>query len=468
MILPADSYARNHEYSWPTKYPNLIDVFALWKKNVKSIAQQKTYNAIPTYNRQQREAKIPSSVSPLNRPNSPAKYRSWLPGAGYYMLRSDKGTRDDVQLTFDVGLMGLPNYNQKNNTAAHTQYDLLNFELYGYQRPMIQDPGLVSYGNSRERNWISSTVAHNSFTVDNYSHARMDGYFGVLPPVEDASGVAVTGFHYGYQGLDVDAANPNGTGPALARTVWFDKDNTFLIVDWAYQTTGKVHNFKISFTLPKPPSEPLQAAASKAAPVSLRAPGDPSQGVFTEGPRGNVFILPLKYRARKGVQKVGFTTGSQDAGSGAVTGPVVTAANFSGDPAPADRLFVTQSGSSANFVTLIHTYANKQDKDQVVASAIAGPLTQTASEVVIRLTKNGKNLDIHFRNPFLSGEAQPLSRQPLPTRPVTVPPRAINPHTGGYPSWVESAEGVAPVDLTGGKFLLGPGDDDDLVAALVA
>ena len=62
-----------------------------------------------------------ATVAPANRPNSPAKYRSWLPGAGYYMLRSDKGTRDDVQLTFDVGLMGLPNYNQNNNTAAHTQ-----------------------------------------------------------------------------------------------------------------------------------------------------------------------------------------------------------------------------------------------------------------------------------------------------------------------------------------------------------
>jgi hypothetical protein len=190
----------------------------------------------------------------------------------------------------------------------------------------------------------------------------MDGYFGVLPPAENSKGVAVTGFHYGYQSLDVDAANPNGNGPALARTVWFDKDNTFLIVDWAYQTTSKVHNYKVSFTLPTPPSEPLQAAASRAAPVSLRAPGDPSQGVFTEGAHGNMFILPLKYRVRKNVQKVGFTTAAQDAGTGAVTGPMVTAANFSGDPAPADRLIVTQSGSSANFITLIHAYRTRRTR----------------------------------------------------------------------------------------------------------
>jgi hypothetical protein len=466
MVLPTDSYVRNREYTWPTKYPNLTEVFSLWKKDIKSVAQQKTYNVLPIYNRAGREASVAATVPVENRPNSPAKYRSWLPGAGYYMIRSDKGTRDDVQLTFDAGLMGLPNYSQTGNTAAHTQYDLLNFELYGYQRPLIEDPGLVAYGNSRERNWISSTPAHNSFTVDNYSHARMDGYFGVIGPGENSKGVVVTAFHYGYQKLDVDAAHPNGTGPALARTIWFDKDNTFLVVDWGHQTTTKVHNYKISFTLPKPPTEPLQAAASKAGPVTLRAPGDPSQGVFTEAASGgNVFILPLKYKRRPTAQKVGFTQGAQDVGSGAVSGPFVTAANFSGDAAPADRLTVTQSGAGANFVTLIHTYAGKKDKDQVVASAIAGIISQTASEVIVRVTKNGKDTDILFRNPFNEGKAPHLAAASIPTRSVTVPSRASNPHTGGYPDFVELNEGAAPPDLNGGKFTLGPGDDDSAAAS---
>lgn len=457
LVLPSDTYARNHEYTWPTSYPSLTDVFSLWKKNIKAVAQQKTYGTTAVYNRYQREGAVPTTVPRENRPNSPAKYRSWLPGAGYHTLRSDKGTRDDVQLTFDVGLMGLPNYNQSSNTAAHTQYDLLNFELYGYQRPLIEDPGLVAYGNSRERNWVTTTVAHNSFTVDNYSHARMDGYFGVLGPDENSKGVAVTGFHYGYQKLDVDPAHPNGNGPALARSVWFDRDNTFLIVDWGHQTTTKTHQYKVSFTMPKPPTEPKQAAASKAAPVSLRVAGDPSQGVFTQGTKGNVFILPLGYKRKPAAQKVGYTQGSQDAG-GAVTGPFVTAPNFSGEAAPADRLFVTQTGYGANFVTLIHTYSGKKDKDQVVQSAFAQILSQTASTVTVRVTKNGVIKDIAFTNPFNAGSAPHLTKQSVPTRPTTPPSRVTNPATGGYPDWLEATEGPAPPDLNGGKYTIGPGD----------
>jgi hypothetical protein len=368
------------------------------------------------------------------------------------MLRSDKGTRDDVQLTFDAGLMGLPNYNASSNTQAHTQFDLLNFELFGYQRPLIEDPGLVAYGNSRERNWIVTTVAHNSFTVDNYSHARMDGYFGVLGPDENSKGVSVTGFHYGYQGLD------GGKGPALARTIWFDKDNTFLVVDWGQQTTTNAHNYKIAFTLPVPPTEANQKAVSKAAPVALRVAGDPSQGVFTQGSHGNVFILPLKYTRSPKAQKVGFTTGTQDAG-GTVTGPFVTAADFSGNAAPADRLFVTQTGSSANFVTLLHTYGDNKNKDQVVQSAIAEVVAQSAGGVTVRVTKNGVSKEIAFVNPFTAGLAPQLASAAPPTRPVTVRPRDSNPSTGGYPDWLEKAEGAAPPDLNGGKFFIGPGDD---------
>ena len=469
LVLPSDTYARNHEYTWPTSYPAVGELFSLWKKNVSAAAQQHTYGTKPVYNRYGRGTTVPASVSPENRPNSPGKYSSWLPGGGYYMLRSDKGTRDDVQLTFDVGLMGLANYNASNNTAAHTQYDLLNFELYGYQRPMIEDPGLFTYGNSRERNWVTTTVAHNSFTVDNYSHARMDGYYGVIPPADTPDGgVAVTGFHYGYQKLDVDSDHPNGTGPALARTIWFDKDNTFLIVDWGHQTTTKTHTYKIAFTLPTPPTEPSQAAVSKGAPVTLRDAGDPSQGIFTEAAKGNVFLIPLRYKRNPKAQKVGLVHGTQDAATGDVTGPFVTSATFDGNAAPADRLFVTQTGYGANFVTLVHTYSGKKNKDQVIASAFAEIISQTASTVVVRVTKNGVSKDVSFTNPFNAGLAPSLTTQSVPTEPTTVWPRKTNPITGGYPSLIEAAEGIAPVDLTHGKHIIGPGDSTPSTSASAA
>jgi hypothetical protein len=465
LVLPGDGYARNREYTWPTAYPSLADVFGLWNKGVKQVAEQRTYGAGVTYNRYGRGTSLPAGVSAQNRPNSPAKYRSWLPGAGYYMIRSDRGSRDDLQLTFDVGLMGLPNYNPSSNTQAHTQFDLMNFELYGYQRPMIEDPGLVGYGNSRERNWVVTTPAHNSFTVDNYSHARMDGFFGVIGPDENSKGVSVTGYHYGYQTLDVDSNNPNGTGPALARTIWFDRDNTFLVVDWGHQTTTRSHQYRVAFTLPVPPSEPGQAAASKAAAVELVAAGDPSQGVFTSGPRGNLFVQPLKYKRNPSAQQVVLDAATQDAASGVVTGPFVTAPNFTGESAPADRLVVTQTGAGANFVTMLHAYAARKDRNQVLSSATAQIVSQTASTVVVRVTKGGVATDVSFTNPFNAGLAPHRATAALPTRPTTVPARASNPKTGGYPDAIERAEGAAPADLNEGRFTIGPGDSTTTASA---
>ena len=107
---------------------------------------------------------------------------------------------------------------------------------------------------------------------------------------------------------------------------------------------------------------------------------------------------------------------------------------------------------------MIHAYSGTKNKDQVVQSAFATILSQTASTVTVRVTKNGVSKDIAFTNPFNAGAAPHLTTRPLPTRPVTVPSRAANPKTGGYPDWLEATEGAAPPDLNGGKFVIGPGD----------
>jgi hypothetical protein len=458
LVLKNDPYARNRDYRWPTKYPNLEEIFSLWKKDIRSVAQAKTNGEIPIYPRHGRDVGVPFTVGPDNRPNSPRKYSSWLPGAGYYMFRSDDHTRDDVQLTFDVGMMGLPNYNQNSSTMAHTQYDLLNLELYGYRRPLIEDPGLHTYGNSRERNWVLTTPAHNSFTVDNYSHARMDGYLGVIGPTEDRKGVAVTGFHYGYQKLDIDGDHPNGAGPALARTVWYDKDDTFLVIDWGHQTTERNHKYRISFTLPTPPTLESQQDSSRAAPVLLIDRADAGKGVFTNAENGNVFIQPLQPRSNPSPQKVIFTTGRQSATNGTVDGPLVTSANFSGDASPAARLVVQQTGSSSNFVTMIHTYAEQKTGAELAQSATARIISQSQRSVIVRVTRDGLARDLTFTNPFAIGLAPPLTRHAIPTRPTTVPSRIDNPNTGGYPSLIESNEGPAPRDLNDNRFIIGAGD----------
>ena len=52
-----------------------------------------------------------------------------FPAAGYYITRSGED-RDARQLIFDAGPKG----------GDHGHFDLLNFELYGYQKPLIADP----------------------------------------------------------------------------------------------------------------------------------------------------------------------------------------------------------------------------------------------------------------------------------------------------------------------------------------
>ena len=107
------------------------------------------------------------------------------PGAGSLGGRvMFAGTRDDVQLTFDVGLMGLANYNQSSNVAGHTQFDLLNFELFGWQRPLIEDPGIGAYGNSRERaHQTSPSPSAARWAADSAVRLVVVGSTGAQPPV---------------------------------------------------------------------------------------------------------------------------------------------------------------------------------------------------------------------------------------------------------------------------------------------
>src|SRR2546422_829932 len=138
------------------------------------------------------------------------------------------------QLTFDSGPTG----------GAHGHFDLLNFELFGYGKPLISDPGLYQYGTSVRRNWAVSTPAHNTISIDNASHAALEGvinpglYSSGLSSV--AGGYQITGSHRAYQGL-IGA-------PVVTRSIWYDGDGTMVIVDWGESTTS--HSFTTSFLLP--------------------------------------------------------------------------------------------------------------------------------------------------------------------------------------------------------------------------
>ncbi len=79
---------------------------------------------------------------------APADRLKAFPDGGYYIIRSGWGEAvpfaDERYLVFDCGPLGEGN---------HGHFDLLSFELYGYGRPLIVDPGRYTYDESTAINW---------------------------------------------------------------------------------------------------------------------------------------------------------------------------------------------------------------------------------------------------------------------------------------------------------------------------
>lgn len=102
----------------------------------------------------------------------PAERLKAFPDGGYYFLRSgwglDEPYKDERYLVFDCGPLGEGN---------HGHLDLLSFELYGYGRPLIVDPGRFTYDESGDVNWrvhFRSTAAHNTVCVDGRNQTRYE------------------------------------------------------------------------------------------------------------------------------------------------------------------------------------------------------------------------------------------------------------------------------------------------------
>src|SRR5207237_1256674 len=180
-----------------------------------------------------------------------------LPDDGYYIMRSgaDSNAR---QITFDAGPTG----------GVHGHYDLLNFELFGYGKPLISDPGLYQYDQSENRYYVISTRAHNTINVDGTNHAALEGAHNpaiVIDQWTTASDHAqVAAHHFGY-------ADAKGS-PDVARNIWYDYDGTALIVDWGQATAS--HQYQISFN---PPGDSTTVSGVQSA-----------CSFHTKYPRGNV------------------------------------------------------------------------------------------------------------------------------------------------------------------------------------
>jgi hypothetical protein len=268
-----------------------------------------------------------------------------LPDSGYYVMRSgeDRAAR---QLIFDAGPKG----------GTHGHLDLLNFELFGYGRPLIADPGPLRYDDSAERAWAISTPSHNTISVDGRSHAPIERLRGGRIVVDQwdvgSDAIQVTAHHAGY--ADLKGA------PSVARTIWYDRDDTFLVVDWG--SASAAHTFTSSFTLPG-------LAVSKFRGGRIRS---------TTG-KGDVMLQPLLLDGQGVDVETRFT---------------------SSNPPPnerdaAIRVAYSQSGTSATLATLVTTYSGSNPPD-VSARWIRLPRKGRVGRIVV--TRDGVS-EIVYVNP---------------------------------------------------------------------
>jgi hypothetical protein len=298
----------------------------------------------------------PDNVAPfLGHPTNPLpreRGRTYaLVASGNYVMRSDS-TPDARQIIFDAGPKG----------GLHGHFDLLNFELFGYGRPLIADPGLFRYDTSDDRLWVQSTPAHNTISVDGMNHGAIEGEGNPAIIVDQwhvaDDHVQVTAHHFGYGGLP--------GRPVLARSIWYDFDGTMLVVDWGESV--EPHEYAVSFTLP--------GTAYELDPEAGRIQSRNAGG-------GNVTVQALLRQGQRVSHEQRFT---------------------SSRPPPrakdeAQRFVISQSGDFVAFGTLVTTYHGTEPPE--VSAEWLTPDPKPGEAVVIRLRQAGTTREITFMPPVL-------------------------------------------------------------------
>jgi hypothetical protein len=196
------------ESRWPEAKPRTRDVWVLGTTNVNPYLGN------------------PVNPSLGNRDNT---YR--LSDSGNYVLRSGNDTQAR-QINFKAGPKG----------GIHGHYDLLGIEFFGYGRPLLADTGAYLYDPSDpKRAYAESTKAHNTIGVADLNHGPLENLNAIrssdILPI--AGGWMISAGHQGYFHLP--------GAPTVSRALWFDGNNTLVVVDFVESTTPR--NWEQNFIL---------------------------------------------------------------------------------------------------------------------------------------------------------------------------------------------------------------------------
>lgn len=295
---------------------------------------------------------------------------AYFPDSGYYETRTgdDSNAR---QLIFDAGPKG----------GDHGHYDLLNFELYGYKKPLIADPGLVSYSSdyASQRAWAVSTPAHNTISIDGLSHAASEKASTAQLTLwsRKPGGVQMAATQYAYSGFK--------GAPVVARNIWHDRGDVFLVVDFASASAS--HTFTQSFNM-------FTNNTSKFS----------GGKIHTATGTGDVMLQPLL--------TAGQTTSAKNVTLSNTAPPAGNATGL--------RFAITQGGRSAVLATLMVAY-NGGAVPNVSARWLRMPTLARAGQ--IEVTNNGVSTVVYFAYPDLTPPGAGAKRS-LPEAAVAAAPPA--------------------------------------------
>ena len=141
-----------------------------------------------------------------------------------------------------------------NGRGSHTHSDALSFEIFGYGRTLLRDPGTFMYtGDPQWRNRFRSTIYHNTVRIDDQDICEIPdkGLFalGNNPKIEitrwetEPARDVLESVHYGYARLE---------HPVLhRRSIIFDKEAEYWIVSDSFEGIGaaehQAHLFEFCF-----------------------------------------------------------------------------------------------------------------------------------------------------------------------------------------------------------------------------
>jgi hypothetical protein len=314
----------------------------------------------------------PGSTEPPVTADPPAT--SALPDTGYYVLR---GTDAGARAIIDAGPKG----------GNHGHFDLLSFEFDEgtYSEPPVPDPGPYRYDDSPERQYVVSTPAHNTISIDGLNHEAVEGMHNPKVVVDaltsGANEARFTAHHHAYEYL--------AGRPTVGRTLWVDRTPDTLplaiVVDWARAAAS--HKFTTTFNLGT-------ATAVQSAPGVIDA------------------SLTRTFRLR--VQSLSARPQAYD-----LTDSFISSAPPPDERTPNKTYTASQTGTSALFVTLISEYVPGGTRPTAPASiAFDGP-PRKGQPVHLRLTMpDGTVRLLDFPPPDLDPLPTAITASAAPHRPT--------------------------------------------------